>query len=179
MQQPNRYRSIIVALDGLPQTERVLGLARDLAKLYDATLVLVRDDDPNTLPPESDPVGKSAVAMGIGPAANTLTGMSVPSYGISPPATITPSQSVESPEAAGYLNILDHELEAAGLRVEHVAAKEGDPADAIINVATARGASMIVMGTHQRRGVDRLIHGSVAERVLRTSPCPVLVVPLE
>lgn len=179
MQQPNRYTTIIVALDGSSQTERVLGPARDLAQLYDATLVLVRDLDPDTLPPESAPVGGSAVAMGAGPAVDSMTGMNIPSYGMSPPEAITPSQSVENPEAAGYLNILDHELEAAGLRVEHVASDEGDPAEAIIHVANSRGASLIVMGTHQRRGMERLFRGSVAERVLRASPCPVLVVPLE
>jgi nucleotide-binding universal stress UspA family protein len=46
-------------------------------------------------------------------------------------------------------------------------------------VATASGwhADVIVMGTHGRRGVSRLMLGSVAERVLRRARCPVLLVP--
>ena len=42
--------------------------------------------------------------------------------------------------------------------------------------ATSSGADLIVMGTHGRSGFAHLILGSVAERVLRTAPCPVLVV---
>lgn len=44
--------------------------------------------------------------------------------------------------------------------------------------ATARevGAGFIVMGTHGRTGIDRLMLGSVADRVVRTAPCPVLTV---
>ena len=52
----------------------------------------------------------------------------------------------------------------------------GDPADAIIRTAESDGADMIVMGTHGRRGITRLLMGSVAEAVVRRAPCPVLTV---
>ena len=52
----------------------------------------------------------------------------------------------------------------------------GDPADAIIRLAESENADMIVMGTHGRRGLTRLLMGSVAEAVVRTAPCPVLTV---
>jgi nucleotide-binding universal stress UspA family protein len=52
----------------------------------------------------------------------------------------------------------------------------GDPADAIIRVAQETGADMIVMGTHGRRGITRLLMGSVAESVVRRAACPVLTV---
>ncbi len=52
----------------------------------------------------------------------------------------------------------------------------GDPADAIIHLAETEGADMIVMGTHGRRGLTRLLMGSVAEAVVRAAPCPVLTV---
>jgi nucleotide-binding universal stress UspA family protein len=53
---------------------------------------------------------------------------------------------------------------------------EGAPARAILEVAKARKCQLIVMGTHGRGGVSHLLLGSVAERVVRTSPCPVLTV---
>ena len=53
---------------------------------------------------------------------------------------------------------------------------EGMPADAIIRAARAKRAGMIVMGTHGRTGLTRLLMGSVAERVIGTAPCPVLTV---
>ncbi len=53
---------------------------------------------------------------------------------------------------------------------------EGSPAQEIVEYAEDEGIDLIVMGTHGRSGVDRLLLGSVAERVVRTSPVPVLTV---
>lgn len=53
---------------------------------------------------------------------------------------------------------------------------EGLPADAILALAARTGAGLIVMGTHGRTGYNRWTMGSVAERVLRESPVPVLTV---
>jgi nucleotide-binding universal stress UspA family protein len=50
------------------------------------------------------------------------------------------------------------------------------PADAIVDYAGDSGIDLIVIGTHGRRGKDRLLMGSVAERVIRRAPCPVLTV---
>ena len=52
----------------------------------------------------------------------------------------------------------------------------GDPADAIIRLAESENIDLIVMGTHGRRGLSRLLMGSVAEAVVRAAPCPVLTV---
>jgi nucleotide-binding universal stress UspA family protein len=52
----------------------------------------------------------------------------------------------------------------------------GDPRAEIEQVAHRVGADLIVMGTHGRRGVPRMILGSVAEAVMRIAPCPVLLV---
>jgi len=50
----------------------------------------------------------------------------------------------------------------------------GDPSTAIAKLAEEENADMIVMGTHGRTGFTRLLMGSVAEAVVRRSPCPVL-----
>jgi nucleotide-binding universal stress UspA family protein len=50
-------------------------------------------------------------------------------------------------------------------------------ADAIVGRAATLAADLIVMGTRGRTGIKRLFAGSVAEQVLRTAPCPVMVVP--
>jgi universal stress protein A len=52
----------------------------------------------------------------------------------------------------------------------------GTPARNIVDDAAANGIDLIVMGTHGRGGVQHLLMGSVAERVVRTAPCPVLTV---
>ncbi|CAJ9685562.1 universal stress protein [Burkholderia pseudomallei] len=52
-----------------------------------------------------------------------------------------------------------------------------DVAERLERAAREIGASLIVMGTHGRRGVRRLMLGSVAERLLRHARCPVLMIP--
>jgi nucleotide-binding universal stress UspA family protein len=52
----------------------------------------------------------------------------------------------------------------------------GDPADAIIQAAEKEDADLIVMGTHGRTGLTRLLMGSVAEAVVRKAKCPVLTI---
>ena len=55
---------------------------------------------------------------------------------------------------------------------------EGDPATEIVQYAKDANIDQIVMGTHGRTGVDRLLMGSVAEKVMRDAPCSVMVVKL-
>jgi len=52
----------------------------------------------------------------------------------------------------------------------------GAPATEIIRTAAAKGTDLIITGTHGRTGLRRILMGSVAERVLRSAPCPVLTV---
>jgi nucleotide-binding universal stress UspA family protein len=67
------------------------------------------------------------------------------------------------------------------LRVETVL-REGHPAVEILRMANEIGCDLIVMGTHGRTGLGRLLMGSVAEQVVRQAICPVLTiksVPIE
>jgi nucleotide-binding universal stress UspA family protein len=52
----------------------------------------------------------------------------------------------------------------------------GEPAHEIVTWATAHGADLVVVGTHGRTGLTHALMGSVAERVVRRAPCPVLTV---
>ncbi len=61
------------------------------------------------------------------------------------------------------------------IRLELVV-NEGAAADSILSLAQARNVDLIVMGTHGRRGFDRLVLGSVTDRVMRTARCPVLAI---
>ncbi len=54
--------------------------------------------------------------------------------------------------------------------------KEGSPGEEIVKIAKEKGVDLIVMGTSGRTGLDRFLLGSVAEKVIRTAPCPVMVV---
>lgn len=65
--------------------------------------------------------------------------------------------------------------EKAGVPVVEEVAR-GSPARTILDYVADEGIDLVVMGTHGRRGLDRLVLGSVTERVLRSSPAPVMVV---
>ena len=80
---------------------------------------------------------------------------------------------------AGYWRDLLEQIRPANpsIAVTHVFL-EGDPATEIVRYARDAGVDRIVMGTHGRTGTERLLMGSVAEKVLRDAPCSVLVVKL-
>lgn len=78
-------------------------------------------------------------------------------------------------EAADYLDRLARSARHEGL-VARAEAYLGDPAERIVRAAREDGADLIVMSSHGRTGLARTVFGSVAETVMRLSPCPVMVV---
>lgn len=99
-----------------------------------------------------------------------------------------PDGAIESSEAGVFatgegeaegdpLSVLLHEhyIPDHPISVEYLI-REGNAPDVILQVADEERCDLIVMGTHGRRGLDRLLTGSVAEAVLRKAHCPVLTV---
>jgi nucleotide-binding universal stress UspA family protein len=82
--------------------------------------------------------------------------------------------SASQSELDGLVRMLGREGIVAEAQV-----RWGSPAAAIRAAALAHRADLIVMASHQRHGLDRWLHGSVTEAVLRGSPVPVLIVPRE
>lgn len=78
-------------------------------------------------------------------------------------------------DAQRQLGTLKESAAAMGVTAETTVVT-GRPAQAIIDHATEGGFDLIVMGTHGRTGISHVVMGSVAERVLRKAPCPVLTV---
>ena len=88
---------------------------------------------------------------------------------------------IPAPElVADILRDANRGLAAIKERIRDVAVEtarlEGEPASEIVRFASEQRADLIVMGTHGRRGLRRLLAGSVAEHVVRAAPCPVLTV---
>jgi nucleotide-binding universal stress UspA family protein len=80
---------------------------------------------------------------------------------------------IEGAEKRLYEFAAEHFQEAAGTKVKVLA---GDPSEEILKYAAAHAIDLIIMGTHGRKGIDKVIFGSVAERVVKSSPAPVMVV---
>jgi nucleotide-binding universal stress UspA family protein len=80
--------------------------------------------------------------------------------------------------------VIQREAEAALARVRTMAegvdletvTLEGKPAAEIVRFAGENGIDLIIIGTQGKRGLERLLLGSVAEQVIRLAPCKVLVV---
>ncbi len=68
--------------------------------------------------------------------------------------------------------------EMRGFKELEYAVLKGTPYEEIAKFAGEKKVDLIVLGTHGRRGIDRVLFGSTAEQVVRNAPCPVLSVRL-
>ena len=80
---------------------------------------------------------------------------------------------IEGAEKRLYEFVDEHFGEFANTKTVVVA---GDASEEIINYIEDQHIDLVIMGTHGRKGMDKILFGSVAERVLKTSPVPVMVV---
>ena len=151
------YEHLLVALDGSPAAERVLEHAEALAIAFHSSITLLR-------------ATVSAETL-LAQTANSGTTLG----DVAPYVDPTPILEADQDAAVDYLNNVVARLRQHTLTVttEH---PEGPAAEAIIDRARALGVSLILMTTHGRSGLGRVVFGSVADSVLRHAPCPVLLV---
>lgn len=97
----------------------------------------------------------------VPPVAAVVDGMAVPMPTVTPDETLARLRRVTADDPS--------------VRVVH-RLEEGDPGSTILRVAAELEPDLLVMGTHGRSGLGRLLVGSVAEKVMRKAPCPVLTV---
>jgi nucleotide-binding universal stress UspA family protein len=142
-----RFNKILVPIDYSTHSDEALRTAVDLAKRYSAPITIVNVYEPiDRMVPEA--------------------------YWV-----LTPEQ--EQRVLAAFKDRLEKtEKQLRDMGATNVESRllEGAIALQIVSYAKDRGVDLIVMGTHGRTGVKHLLLGSVAERVLRTAPCAVLVV---
>jgi nucleotide-binding universal stress UspA family protein len=85
-------------------------------------------------------------------------------------------QSELESTARADLDALLPEPDRTAVRAQLHVVVSAKPGDAILSYARDEAADLIIVGTHGRHGVERLVFGSVAQRVARLAGCPVLVV---
>lgn len=142
-------RTWVVAYDFSEQAKAALSLANEqLAALGGGRIVLLHANVPVT----------DAVGLDLG----TIT----PALVADPNTVVAESERLLREHGAGA---------PAGIVIEP-RVLTGRPADTVCDVAKELGAEQIVVGSHGRRGLERLLLGSVAERIIRLAECPVLVV---
>lgn len=143
-----RFTRILVPLDGSEHSETALVRARELAALFDAEIILVR----------------------VVPSPVELTSI----YGVPGVEMVGEGHLARIQHAESYLESVAARI--PGERTEiHVVEGPG-AAEGIVESARDLGADLIVLAGHGRSGVQRFILGSVADKVLRGTTRPVLVV---
>ena len=93
-------------------------------------------------------------------------------------ANVAPSDeavTVAESQSITYLNALAARLRSNGIAA-HSLVRYGPPAEAILDEIVMQKADLVVLGASTRRGVSRLLLGSVAEEIIARAPCPVLLI---
>jgi universal stress protein A len=142
----SQYRKICCPVDFSEASRLAMHEAADLAHCLGAELALV-----HVVPPVSAPVAEAVLA---------------------PPAR----HGEEEPDAPQLLAAWEREAEAFAGRAVQTGLSSGRVGPEILRYAREGGFDLLVVGSHGRTGVRHLVLGSVAEELVRTAPCPVLVV---
>jgi nucleotide-binding universal stress UspA family protein len=142
-----QIRHILVTLDGSAQAEDVLESVLTISLAMEADLLLVR-----VIPPPLPHItAEKSVGTGTGGPIDDRLRQDPPRY----------------------LQAVAEMLRARGGRVRTQLLASNEPADAIVEASA--GTDLIAMQTHARRGVSRLVHGSVVHKVVNNSVVPVLI----
>jgi len=147
------YKKILVPLDGSKLAECALPHVEELAKGCGTEKVILvsvteRVQGYRAFEDPSQPLGQQLAPEAVGK---------------------------EEKQAQRYLGRIAKAMEAKGIKVD-TEVLLGDPAEEIVIYAKHPGCDIIVMSSHGRSGLSRWTHGSVADRVFRGSPVPVLMV---
>lgn len=153
------FETVIVPLDGSELAEAALEHAREVAGKFDSTIILLR---------AIDPVSKLI-------ATQTPGLFESPASAEANVELLEEVVDAERDEATKYLVAVQ---ERVGGKCEYVVV-EGSASDAITDVAQEKSADLIVMSSHGRGGLGRVVFGSVADHILHHSHIPVLLIRLE
>lgn len=149
---------ILIGIDDSKYAEYAAAYGFDLAKSFNAHVGLVHIVEPAVTPVTTN---------------DSITGLPFPDAGIDEVELLNIQEDMSE-------NIVNRTIKkyAGDLQVTHFN-EFGSTAEGILSCSKQFEADLIVIGTHSRSGIDRLLMGSVAESVVRSSEIPVLVVPLK
>jgi nucleotide-binding universal stress UspA family protein len=160
------YRKILVPLDGSELAECAVPHAEILAKYDTAEVILVS---------VTELVQGYRVLEGDGePIPTPVGGWVAPGHPLGE-RLVPEAFGKKEKQAQRYLDSIAKKLAAEGINAS-IEVLLGKPAEAIIGYAEQHGCGLIVMASHGRSGPSRWAYGSVADKILRSSHVPVLIV---
>jgi nucleotide-binding universal stress UspA family protein len=151
-------KKILIAIDYNPTAQNIAETGYSLAKSMNAEITLLHVVADYTYYSSLD----YSPIMGFDSFSN---------LGMLQTNTVTELQSA----AQDYLKKIKTHLGDPAIKT---IVKDGDSGDAIIDAAKDLNADVIVMGSHSRRGLEKILMGSVAEKVLRNSRIPLFIIPV-
>jgi len=152
------FNNIIEPLDGFETAEAVLPVAQELCLGLSSRITIVRVID------------SSGIASSVAPAVSDATGFTA-----NLTALLETTIEAEEQGTVGYLEKVGVDLRAARLEVL-IEVRQGDTGDELLNAIEVDQVDAVAIATHGRSGISRTIFGSVADRLIRESHKPVLVV---
>lgn len=151
-------KKILIALDYNPTAQKIAETGYELAKSMNAQVVLLHVVADYTYYSALD----YSPVMGFDSFSNL--------------GAIQTNTVIELQKAAN--EFLEKSKTHLGDQSVQTLVKDGDSGDAIIEAAENLGVDVIVLGSHSRRGLDKILMGSVAEKVLRHSKIPLFIIPV-
>jgi nucleotide-binding universal stress UspA family protein len=164
------FRHLLVPTDFSEPANRALSYAVDEAVVHGAKVTLV-----HVLPSDAR---TDVYYVSGSPAPGFEAGYDLVAGGRLGTAPASEPTVVRSDDGEAALTRLRDLVPDAFRGTWDVEVTVGRPADAIVRLAGELEADLIVMATHGRTGLEHVVLGSVAERVVRLAPCPVLTVKL-
>jgi nucleotide-binding universal stress UspA family protein len=150
-------KHLVLPLDGTPLAEQIIEPAAELGQMLGTSITLMQVVQ--NAPRERFP--------GEGIDQSPMPKES--------PGPIASGQGMSRIAAEQYLESVADRLRQRGLAVQTCVLVEDSPAEGILKEASKRGTDLIALETHGRRGISRLLLGSVAEKIVRGGTIPVLV----
>jgi nucleotide-binding universal stress UspA family protein len=155
------FKRVLVPLDGSAFSEQALVYGAEIAEKFGAPLTLLHAYEG----PEQSI--RAIAQMPAGPAGGMMSAETVDA--------ITEAAEEAGPESQQYLNYHAGQLQARGLQVDTLIA-DAAPADAILQAVDNKPDALVVMCTHGRGGLGRLVFGSTAQDVLHRCRTPLLMI---
>jgi universal stress protein A len=162
------FKHVLVPTDFSEPANHALRYAAEEAAVHRAKVTLLHVQ-PAGVRTDVYYVG-SAPASGVEAGFDVVAGGRLGTAPVSEPAVVRHDHSDEG------LTRLRDLVPPAVRGAWDVAIAVGRPADTIVRIARERNVDLIVMATHGRTGLEHVVLGSVAEKVVRLAPCPVLTI---
>lgn len=148
----DQIKKILIAVEDSQYSKRATDYGVSLAKLLNAEIALLHVSElPVATPYVADPLLNEPPIM--------------------MPEMVQAQEDASNRLLSDIVNVIDDSIPVFTFH------KTGNPRDEILLTAEEWNADLLILGTHGRTGFDHFISGSVAERVVRKSKCPVLIIP--